>query len=231
MIVGLEISSDFGHFSHPATIYSSLTYPVPPKTTAMGMIGAIMGESDYLFLNDIRYACVVKNLDGKRNFCFNGIKDALRELNLEKAGNGFSKGRKQFYRELLINPRYEIYADLSNLDKVKAQKLFTLLEDGKSMYQLYIGVNFCLASYKFLGVFETVTQKAESAHIDSIVPLGSDFGIEAGKNYTDIRFATTVQTGRLFGGFSDFLVETSGKPILCKNIEFSETNDKKVVFV
>lgn len=231
MIVGLEISSDFGHFSHPATIYSSLTYPVPPKTTVMGMLGAIMGESDYLFLNDIRYACIVRNLDGKRNFCFNGIKDALKELNLEKAGNGFGKNRKQFYRELLINPKYEIYADLSGLEKSKADKLVALLEDGKSMYQLYMGINFCLATYKFLGVFGGVGKKAGDANIDSIVPLESDFAIEAGKNYTDIRFATAIDSGRIFGGFKDFLVETSGKPILCKNIEHSEMNGKKVVFV
>jgi len=197
----------------------------------MGMLGAIMGESDYLFFNDIRYACVVKRLDGKRNFCFNGIKDALKELNLEKAGNGFGKGRKQFYRELLINPRYEIYVDLSAIDASKTEKLLSLLKDGKSLYQLYMGVNFCLASYRFLGVFEAIAQKAESIHIDSIVPLSSDFCIEAGKNYTDIRFATTVKEGRIFGGFSDFLAETSGQSILCKNIEFIEINGKKVVFV
>lgn len=231
MIIGLEISSDFGHFSHPATIYSSLTYPVPPKTTVMGMLGAIMGESDYLFLNDIRYACIVRNLDGKRNFCFNGIKDALKELNLEKAGNGFGKNRKQFYRELLINPRYEIYVDLSWLEKSRADKLVALLEDGKSMYGLYMGINFCLATYKFLGVFGSVGKKADSAHIDSIVPLESDFAIETGKNYADVRFATTIGSGRIFGGFGDFLVETSGKPILCNNVEHSEVNGKKVVFV
>lgn len=231
MIIGLEIYSDFGHFSHPATIYSSLTYPVPPKTTVMGMLGAIMGESDYLFLNAIKYACIVKNIDGKRNFCFNGVKDALKELNLEKAGQGFGKGRKQFYRELLINPKYEIYLDLSAIDGSKTKKLLELLRDGKSLYQLYMGVNFCLASYKFLGVFEAAAQQCENIHIDSIVPLSSNFGIEAGKSYTDIRFATAVKEGRIFGGFSDFLVETSGKPILCKNVEYSEVNDKKVVFI
>ena len=231
MIVGLEISSDFGHFSHPATIYSSLTYPVPTKTALMGMLGAIMGVSDYLFLNDIRYACIIKNLDGKRNFCFNGIKDALKELNLEKAGNGFGKGRKQFYSELLVNPKYEIYVDLSALDGPIREKLIGLLEDGKSMYQLYMGVNFCLATYRFLGIFESKIQQADNAHIDSIAPLSADFSIEAGKSYTDVRFATTIGSGRIFGGFSDFLVETSGKSILCKNIEFTEVNDKKAVFI
>jgi len=231
MIVGLEITSDFGHFSHPATIYSSLSYPIPPKTVVMGMLGAIMGEDDYLFLNAIRYACIVKRIDGKRNFCFNGIKDALKELNLEKAGNGFGKGRKQFYRELLINPAYEIYIDLAKLESSKANKLLTLLQESKSMYQLYMGINFCLASYRFLGSFEAVTVPGHNIAIDSIVPLENDFEIEIGKNYTDIRCATTIHEGRVFGGFRDFLVETTGEPILCKEIEFCEVNERKVVLI
>lgn len=229
-MVGIEISADFGHFSHPATIYSSLTYPAPPKTTVMGMLAAIMGVSEYLFLNDIKYACIVKNLEGKRNFCFNGIKDALKELNLEKVGAGFDKGRKQFYRELLINPSYEIYVDLSHIDCKESKRLIELLECGKSMYQLYMGINLCLAKYRFLGVFESTETKGD-AYVDSLVPLGSDFEIEVGKNYTDIRFATTVQKGRIFGGFCDFLVETSGQAILCKDISHSKVNDKRVVFI
>lgn len=230
MVVGIEIRADFGHFSHPATIYSSLTYPVPPKTTAMGMLGAIFGVEEYLFLNDIKYACVVKNLEGKRNFCFNGIKDALKELNLEKAGSGFSKGRKQFYRELLINPSYEIYVDLSSIDTKESKRLIELLQSGKSMYQLYMGINFCLAEYRFLGEFSAQESKND-AYIDSFIPLESDFTIESGKSYTDIRFATTISSGRIFGGFSDFLVETNGQAIQCKNIAHSEVNGKRVVFI
>ncbi|MBD3797216.1 MAG: CRISPR-associated protein Cas5 [Campylobacterales bacterium] len=231
MIVGLEITSDFGHFSHPSTIYSSLSYPIPPKTTIMGMIGAIMGEDNYLFLNAIKHACVVKKIEGKRNFCFNGIKDALKELNLEKVGNGFTKGRKQFYRELLVSPTYELYIDISALDEGKVQKLIQLLQERKSMYQLYMGINFCLASYQFLGTFHAQMDNAKQVHIDSIIPLQSDFEIEMGKNYTDIRCATTIEEGRIFGGFSDFLVETSGQAILCNDIVFYEINNRKVVFI
>ena len=121
--------------------------------------------------------------------------------------------------------------DLSALDGPIREKLIGLLEDGKSMYQLYMGVNFCLATYRFLGIFESKIQQADNAHIDSIAPLSADFSIEAGKSYTDVRFATTIGSGRIFGGFSDFLVETSGKSILCKNIEFTEVNDKKAVFI
>lgn len=230
MIVGLEISSDFGHFSHPSTIYSSLSYPLPPKTTIIGMLGAIMGEDEYLFLNDIKYSCIIKNLDGKRNFCFNGVKDILKELRPEKAGAGFSK-RKQFYRELLINPVYEIYIDISKLANDKKDKLLLLLKEHKSIYPIYMGVNFCLSTYNFLGTFEFIKKRADKIYIDSFIPLDFDFELEDGKNYTDVRFATTIQNGRIFGGFRDFLVEISSKSILCKNVEFLEINKKRVIFV
>ncbi len=230
MIIGLEISSDFAHFSHPATIYSSLTYPVPPKTTVMGMLGAIMGLEDYLFLNSIKYACVVKKIEAKRSFCFNGVKNALSELNLDKAGIGFKSGRKQFYRELLVNPCYEIYIDLSDIEKVHRDRIVELLKAKKSLYPLYMGVNFALADYRFLGVFDS-TQERGDADLDSIVPLDSNFAIEAGRSYTDIRFATKIESGRHFGNFADFLVETSGKSIKCRDVCYTRVDDKSLIFV
>lgn len=227
MLIGFEISADYGHFSHPATVYSSLSYPVPPKTTVMGMLGAIMGLENYLFLNAIRYGVVVKNLSGKRTFCFNGIKDALSQLNLEKVGQGFGKGRKQFYRELLVAPKYEIYCDLSAIDAKEQTKLLEYLEKGQSLYPLYMGINMCLAELKLLGAFELVTGSAR--RIDSMIPLTLSFELEAGKEYTDVRMATTVDAGRNFGGFSDYLVETTGQSIACSATECVLANDRQIV--
>jgi len=229
MIIGFQIWADYGHFSHPATIYSSLTYPVPPKTTIMGMLGAIAGEEDYLALNAMRYAVIVEQLDGKRQFCFNGIKDALTQLNPAK-GSGFTKGRKQFYRELLVNPHYRIYCDLSDVAKDFKERLVEILKSKRSIYPLYMGINFCLAEYRFLGLFESIQKKEDKVWINSMIPLSYDFECEPNKQYTDVRMACSVKKERIFGDFRDFLVETSGQPILCKNADFDEIDGKKIVW-
>lgn len=229
-ILGIRLSSDFAHFSHPATIYSSLSYIIPPKTTIMGMLGAIMGESEYYFLNEISYSCVILQLKSKQSFCFNGIKSALSELNPKKETNGFKSGRKQFYRELLVEPVYEIYIDISRLKEEKKSKLKELLEARKSLYPLYMGINLCLANYEFLGVFEAQILE-EDADINSFVPALSDFILEEDKEYSDCRFATLVNEKREFGSFESFIVETSGKSIKCKNIKHHKINNKRIIFV
>lgn len=229
-ILGIRLSGDFAHFSHPATVYSSLSYMIPPKTAVMGMLGAIMGESDYCFLNDISYTCIVLQLKAKQSFCFNGIKSALSELNPKKEISGFKSGRKQFYRELLVEPVYEIYIDISRLEQDKKSKLKELLKDQKSLHTLYMGINFCLANYEFLGSFGAQILE-EDAQINSFVPTECDFMLEENKEYSDCRFATLVNEKREFGNFKSFIIETSGKSIECKNIKHHKINDKRVVFV
>ena len=55
-IIAFRLFGDYAHFSHPETIYSSLTYPVPPKTTIMGFLAAVIGEEGYHKLSDIKYS-------------------------------------------------------------------------------------------------------------------------------------------------------------------------------
>ncbi|WP_286337920.1 CRISPR-associated protein Cas5 [Hydrogenimonas cancrithermarum] len=230
MVLVWRIEADYGHFSHPATNYSSLTYPVPPKTTVMGMLGAIMGVQDYLSFNAMRYAVVVERLEGKRQFCFNGIKDALIELDPSKERNGFRKGRKQFYRELLVSPHYRIYCDLSEVGKDVRDRLLFAMEDGRAYYPLYMGVNFCLASYSFLGIAEGCSIRYDDVMVDSMVPLDVDFELEDGKSYTDVRMATRIANGREFGGFRDYLVETSGRSIRCRDVGVYEVEGSRVIW-
>ena len=73
-IVAFRLFGDYAHFSHPATIYSSLTYPVPPKTTIMGFLGAVIGEEEYFKLSNIQYSVKIDRQILKKSFVFNGIK-------------------------------------------------------------------------------------------------------------------------------------------------------------
>ena len=241
MILGFEIASDYGHFSHPATIYSSLTYPVPPKTTVMGMLGAVAGlakmdvydKESYEPLNKIKYSVVIKQLDGKMNFCFNGIKNALPSIDLK---NGVQKvtQRKQFYRELLIAPRYEIFIDFTDIEHSEIiNTIAENLSNNRSHYQLYMGINFCLASVKYIGIFEKPVQNHSDDYvkINSFIHLNEKFRIEPDKNYTDIRMATTISKGRIFGGYTNLLVETTGQSILCECKEFTQLDNRNLAFI
>ena len=86
-IIAFRLFGDYAHFSHPATIYSSLTYPVPPKTAIMGFLGAVIGEEEYFKLSGIKYSVKIDRQILKKSFVFNGIKFALSQANRSEIGS------------------------------------------------------------------------------------------------------------------------------------------------
>lgn len=227
----LRVWADYAHFSHPATIYSALSYPIPPKTTVAGMLGAIAGLDDYLALGRIRYSVVIKQLKGKQSYVFNGIQAALPSISLDEKVQKI-KNRKQFYRELLVEPIYDIYLDFLDVPAEIAGKTIQKLSAHQSDYTVYLGVNFCLANFEWHPVASWQDKTGtESVMIDSFVPLNTEFELEAGKNYTDIRIPTEIDEGRIFGGFTDLLVETSAKEIKATVSEWVEVDGNNIILI
>ncbi len=235
MVIVFDIWADFAHFSHPATIYSSITYPIPTKTAVMGILGAIGGlgnTGDYIFLNNILYSVKIMRISGKRKFIFNGIKNALSSIDFKKGIQNI-KNRKQFYRELLLNPKFRLYIDISNVDSDKIKGIVNNIKNHKSLFPVYLGVNFCLANFEFTGECENkdVRDDKDYVDIDSFIPLTYGFKLEEDKSYSDIRIPTTLNKERFFGGWSDLLVEYTGKTIKTKLPHYSVVGKEKVVFV
>ena len=229
MIIEVDFWADFGHFSHPATIYSSLTYPIPPKTAVIGFLAAVGGLHDvreYQFLNNIKYAVKINHLKGKANYSFNGIKDALPSI---KGTLQRVKQRKQFYRELLVEPSYKLFIDFSACDE-RSETIMQNLKEHKSLFQPYMGINLCLANFRYIGEHkaETVTNDT-FVPMDSQVPLDIPFEIDTDKNYSDIRIPMFVEEERIFGRFSDFLVELNGKTILAKPQTYTKAGSYNLI--
>lgn len=231
MVLEVDFWADYGHFSHPATIYSSLTYPIPPKTTVMGFLGAVgglEGAGAYGFLNSLKYAVKINRIAGKTNYSFNGVKDALPSI---KQGRQTIKQRKQFYRELLIAPSYKLFLDFSSCLE-EAKGIIDNLKAHRSLYQPYMGINLCLANFECRAEHDAgIVENAEYVAVDSCIPLDTPFEIEANKNYSDIRIACSVEEDRTFGTFSDLLIETGGHTILAKPQRYTQAGDYKLMFL
>ncbi|MEA1920547.1 MAG: CRISPR-associated protein Cas5 [Campylobacterota bacterium] len=231
MIIEIDLWADYGHFSHPATIYSSLTYPIPPKTAIMGFLGAVGGFSDsseYQFLNAIQYAVKINSIKGKANYSFNGVKDALPSI---KHHTQMIKQRKQFYRELLIQPNYKLFLDFSACEE-ESRHIIDNLKAHRSLYQPYMGINLCLANFEFISEHQSqpIINNAFIS-IDSFVPLETSFEIEPNKNYSDIRIACQIEAERTFGNFTDLLVELNGNTILAQPNHYTQVKNYKLILI
>jgi len=208
------------HFSHPATIYSSLTYPLPPKTAIMGFLGALIGEDAHHKLSPIRYSVKIDRPLVKKRFVFNGIKFALS--NNMHIGKGYQDAgeKKQFYRELICNPSYTIFLEISGLEKGYRERIVAHLTEHKTCYTPYLGINFCIADFEWIPVTSVERVTAPQCKIDTFVPK-EDFLFDAenyGMRLTTARIACGVEQGRVFKDFQEFVVEISaGHKIDAKN--------------
>jgi len=200
---------DYAHFSHPATIYSSLTYPIPPKTAIMGFLGAVIGEEEYHKLVDIKYSVKVDRAIVKNSFVFNGIKSALSSNMHIKEGYQNSSYKKQFYRELICSPSYIIFVDLSLLDSAYRDKIILNLQEHKTAFTPYLGINFCIADFEWVEIQEIERLEDEVCDINTFT-LKDDFEFDIenfGVRLTTANMACGVERGRIFREFREFIIE------------------------
>lgn len=234
MLIAFDLWGDYAHFSHPATIYSSLSYPIPPKTTIMGLLGAIIGLNEYENLGELKYSIKLNSPLKKKTIIFNGIKSALSSSMKLELGYQDASEKKQFYKELICNPNYTIYLNLSNLDKIFQDKIYTNIKEHKSVFTPYLGVNFCIADFKFKEIksFNKVTDK--ETYVSSFI-LEDSFIFEKDNFNTKIASYTmpcSVENGRIFKEFKNFIIEINAGKLLAKNNDkICEINNERFCFV
>ena len=233
--IAFELTGDYAHFSHPATIYSSLTYPIPPKTAIMGFLGALIGEEEHYRLRDIGYSIKVNKEIVKRTFVFNGIQKALSSSMHIKEGYQDATKKKQFYRELICSPSYRVFLDLSKVDEGYSRKITTALKEHRTKFTPYFGINFCIADFEWIEIEHFEKIEDEVSEINTFT-LKDDFEFDIenyGVQLTTANMACDVEQYRIFKDFREFIVEIGGKnSIRSKNRgNIYQINEDRVYFV
>ncbi len=233
--VAFRLTGDYAHFSHPATIYSSLTYPIPPKTAIMGFLGALIGEENHYRLRDIKYSIKVEKAIVKRSFVFNGIQKALSSSMHIKEGYQDATKKKQFYRELICSPSYAIFLDLSELQKDYREKIIKALKSHTTKFTPYLGINFCIADFEWIEIEHLEKLEDEVCEVSTFT-LKDDFEFDMenyGVQLTTANMACDVEEHRIFKDFKEFIVEIGGEnTIRSKNRDnIYKINEDGVYFV
>ncbi len=211
--VAFRLTGDYAHFSHPATIYSSLTYPIPPKTSIMGFLGALIGEEEYYKLLNIRYSIKIDRAIVKRSFVFNGIQKALSSSMHIKDGYQDATKKKQFYRELICSPSYTVFLDLSKLQNNYIEEITKALKNHTTKFTPYLGINFCIADFEWIEINFLEKLEDEVCTINTFT-LKDDFQFDIenyGVQLTTANMACDVEEYRVFKDFKEFIVEIGGE--------------------
>lgn len=153
-IIEIDIWSSFGCFSkHFSNTGGVLTHLIPPKTSIIGIIGAILGYE----VNEY-----VDNDDGTKTYkieSLNNIKVSIYPLFEFKtkrvifnlvSGTNLDLDIKNINQDVLISPKYKLFISFpSELEKVE-ECFLNRIKNNQTIFNLYMGRNEFPLNLKFV---------------------------------------------------------------------------------
>lgn len=153
--VVFDVKGTIAHFRRPDTTATQLTYPFITPTAAKGMVGAILGVTDFVTEDKVGIQLL------------SPVRTSAQQLSMlgKDAGTSFNRPTAM---ELLVNPAYRIYY----VGDEYVDDLANKLQSGHSVHHTYLGVAFALTFPKFIEYYETIRQiqKGEVIETYSVVP-------------------------------------------------------------
>ncbi|TJX60862.1 type I-B CRISPR-associated protein Cas5 [Soehngenia saccharolytica] len=221
-ILKFKIKGKFAHFRKIYTNSSSLTYGIPPRTTLVGMIAAILGmerDSYYDTFDEKNFIIGLKKQ--------NSTKKIMQTLNYFKATTIneviFPKQHTQIPFEILVSEsgesiEYEVYLSLSdsNLFEEVSNRIMK-----KDFYYLpYLGVAPFNCDLEYLGIYEgELANVDEFVQVETVVDLGQikEFKLDdfEGKLSRE-RMPSQLTNERVLKEIKTYIYEDEGKPLYVK---------------
>lgn len=152
-VIEMDIWSNFGCFSKPfSNTGGILSYLIPPKTSIVGMIGAVLGyEFDGLDddiykieeLYDIKISIQpLFDLKTKR-VTFNNVEGTTEKVKISN-----------IHQDVLINPYYKLFISFPDSLNDKEDLFINRIKNHETIFSLYMGRNEFPLSFELCDVFE-----------------------------------------------------------------------------
>lgn len=172
-IIELDIWSKFGCFSKPfSNSGGMLTYFIPPKTSIIGMIGAILGY---------KFDDYVTNDEGINTYSIeklNEIKISIQPLFPLKTkrvtfNQVSNEGIQNIRQDILINPYYKLFIVFPKSLESEKNIFLERIKSQQSVFNLYMGKNEFMLNYNFINVYEYKTFKLDNSNKNSFFSSGN----------------------------------------------------------
>ena len=160
-IIEMDIWSSFGCFTKPfSNAGGLLSYLIPPKTSIIGMVAAILGYEfdDY-----------IESDDGSRKYKIEELYDikistqALFDLRVKRVTFNSHYGNEphlmNIHQDVLIEPYYKLYLSFPNNLKSEKKEFLKRLQANETVYNLYMGRNEFFMNYELINHFNNPETK------------------------------------------------------------------------
>ncbi len=220
--VVFEYAGRFGHFLRAEASVSALSYPVPPRTVLLGMIGAVLGlekDTPQVELKDAMIAVSgrIPETHWHRVKLRKDPPAALpRKVKAGAKGSSTDERATLNKQEWLFDPSYTVTACLPN---GYHDEFVCRLRERRWYYSPCMGLSEMAARLEFMSEGTASALPAGSKVSCSSVARteGSKLDLEASENgeslaILPLRMPREVTTDRIFT-HTDYMVERSGLPI------------------
>lgn len=199
--VVFDVKGTIGHFRRPDTTATQLTYPFITPTAAKGLVGAILGVTDF----------VTRDFIGIQ--LLHPVRTSAQQLSMLGKDGGTSFNRPTTM-ELLVNPAYRLYY----VGEEYTEQLADQLKDRQAVYHTYLGVAFALTFPEFVRYVENAHFVTDEERItaESVVPTSiiQELILEENLHYSRAGgFMKEYLGDRTFEKSISFIYEKDGHPV------------------
>ncbi|MEY3220311.1 MAG: hypothetical protein RIT27_1668 [Pseudomonadota bacterium] len=232
-----DISGEYGHFKKPYSPASPVSYPVPPPTAILGMLGAILGYSKTEYHQKLNWQTIrigIRLLEPVQVF-----RAAINLLNTKEADSYFrpilgKNTHSQIPFEFLKSPAFRIY--LKDLSKENFEKLKDLLPNNQTLYTPVLGLANCLAETQWVGTFELEPFENKNWETSCAVPMmeGLKIHYEDARHYHRLKVPTEMDEKRIVHRYQEIVLAEDIKPISGeggKNLFYRIENNEIITFL
>ena len=222
-IIIFDYWSDFGEFKKYYTTSSPLSYFNIPKTSLLGIIGAIHGlkKDEYIeFLNKLEPIYSIK------------IKEKIRKIHVPEnyvetkdVGNykmvKFWSGT-QVNMEVIRSPKYRIYISFTKDPNNEFTNNFEhMLSEHKTYYQPCMGISEFIANFRFINStdnWEEINDNKNRIDISGFCPTedigtANNMEFEENKIYSKEKMPMEIDAERKVNKYTEIFFEISGQTL------------------
>lgn len=212
-----NLEGEYGQFKKPYSPMSPISYPFPPPTAVMGMLGAIAGYGK----NDYHERLGWETMRVGVGLCapLQAFRAAINLLQTKDGTDAFFRPRAgqnthtQVPFEFVRLPRYRIY--VAGLKEEAEQHLADTLTLGKTAYTVSLGLASCIADVAWVGTWEAKPLAAPAWIAASVVPLfeGITVHYEDRRRYHRLRVPAVMDSRRIVHRYQEVMVAEDAGPI------------------
>jgi CRISPR-associated protein Cas5h len=200
--VAFDLRADLAHFRRPDTTATQMTYPFISPTAAKGLVGAILGISDFVTADKV----------GIELLC--PVRTVTQQMSMLGKDGGTTFSRPTTI-ELVVQPHYRIYYT----GEQHTEQLIDFLEQGRSVFGTYLGVAYALARPVLHRCYNAVSYyigREAAIETTSVVPtaLVQKLELRATNQFSRAGgFMLEYLGERSFGQTVDFLFDRGQQPV------------------